>query len=55
MLIDNVLQSGRVVDRASTDVNVVAIRALNDTIVSDPRVIVVLLPIGDGVSVVQKL
>jgi caffeoyl-CoA O-methyltransferase len=55
MLIDNVLQSGRVVDHKSTDVNVVAIRGLNDTIVNDPRVIVVLLPIGDGVSVVQKL
>jgi len=36
-------------------VNVTAIRTLNDTIVDDPRVIVVLLPIGDGVSVVQKL
>ena len=55
MLIDNVLQSGRVVDHQSGDVNVVAIRELNDTIVGDPRVIVVLLPIGDGVSVVQKL
>ena len=55
MLIDNVLQSGRVVDKSATDVNVAAIRALNDTIVNDARVIVVLLPIGDGVSVVQKL
>jgi caffeoyl-CoA O-methyltransferase len=55
MLVDNVLQSGRVVDGSATDVNVAAIRALNDTIVNDPRVIVVLLPIGDGVSVVQKL
>ena len=55
MLIDNVLQSGRVVEAANTDVNVTAIRTLNDTIVDDPRVIVVLLPIGDGVSVVQKL
>jgi caffeoyl-CoA O-methyltransferase len=55
MLIDNVLQSGRVVDKSATDVNVAAIRELNDTIVNDARVIVVLLPIGDGVSVVQKL
>jgi caffeoyl-CoA O-methyltransferase len=55
MFIDNVLQSGRVVDHKSGDVNVTAIRELNDTIVNDPRVIVVLLPIGDGVSAVQKL
>ena len=55
MLIDNVLQGGRVIDESSTDENVVAIRDLNDTIVKDPRVSVVLLPIGDGVSVVQKL
>jgi predicted O-methyltransferase YrrM len=28
---------------------------LNDAIVDDPRVRVVMLPIGDGVSVVQKV
>ena len=55
MLIDNVLQNGRVIDESATDENVEAIRALNDTIVADPRVRVVLLPIGDGVSVVQKI
>jgi caffeoyl-CoA O-methyltransferase len=55
MLIDNVLQNGRVIDESATDESVEAIRALNDTIVSDPRVRVVLLPIGDGVSVVQKI
>jgi caffeoyl-CoA O-methyltransferase len=55
ILIDNVLQGGRVVDETATDESVVAIRALNDTIVADPRVRVVMLPIGDGVSVVQKL
>jgi caffeoyl-CoA O-methyltransferase len=55
MLIDNVLQNGRVIDESATDENVEAIRALNDAIVADPRVRVVLLPIGDGVSVVQKI
>ncbi|MEX1008353.1 MAG: class I SAM-dependent methyltransferase [Acidimicrobiia bacterium] len=55
VLIDNVLQNGRVIDESATDENVEAIRALNDTIVGDPRVRVVLLPIGDGVSVVQKV
>jgi predicted O-methyltransferase YrrM len=55
VLIDNVLQNGRVIDESATDENVEAIRALNDAIVDDQRVRVVLLPIGDGVSVVQKI
>jgi caffeoyl-CoA O-methyltransferase len=55
ILIDNVLQNGRVIDDAATDENVVVIRKLNDAIVNDPRVRVVMLPIGDGVSVVQKI
>jgi caffeoyl-CoA O-methyltransferase len=55
VLIDNVLQNGRVIDKSATDENVEAIRALNNAIVDDPRVRVVLLPIGDGVSVVQKI
>jgi caffeoyl-CoA O-methyltransferase len=54
ILIDNVLQGGRVVDEAADDENVVVMRALNDAIVADARVRVVMLPIGDGVSVVQK-
>ena len=55
ILLDNMLQGGRVYDSANTDENVTAIRALNDAIAADARVKVVLLPIGDGVSVVQKL
>jgi caffeoyl-CoA O-methyltransferase len=54
ILLDNMLQGGRVLDASSDDESVAAIRALNDRIVADPRVTVVLLPIGDGVSVVQK-
>ena len=55
MLIDNTLQGGRVTDATVVDDNVNAIRGLNDAIAHDERVMVVLLPIGDGVSVVQKL
>jgi caffeoyl-CoA O-methyltransferase len=55
ILIDNVLQGGRVVDENAIDESVTVIRELNDTIVDDKRVRVVLLPIGDGVSVVQKV
>jgi caffeoyl-CoA O-methyltransferase len=55
ILLDNMLQGGHVVDSATDNESVVAIRTLNDAIAVDPRVKVVLLPIGDGVSVVQKL
>ena len=54
ILLDNMLQGGRVVDPSATDDSVSAIRSLNETIRDDSRVSVVLLPIGDGVSVVQK-
>jgi caffeoyl-CoA O-methyltransferase len=55
MLLDNMLQGGRVVDDGAVDENVTAIRSLNDAIAEDPRVHVVLVPIGDGVSFVQKI
>jgi caffeoyl-CoA O-methyltransferase len=55
MLLDNMLQGGRVVDDLENDEDVAAIRSLNDAIARDPRVKVVLLTVGDGVSFVQKL
>jgi caffeoyl-CoA O-methyltransferase len=54
ILLDNMLQGGRVVDSAASDEGVSAIRSVNDEILVDDRVSVVLLPIGDGVSFVQK-
>ncbi len=55
MLLDNMLQGGHVAGDLADDEDVTAIRSLNDAIAADPRVKVVLIPIGDGVSVVQKL
>jgi caffeoyl-CoA O-methyltransferase len=55
ILLDNMLQSGRVIDAGENGESVVAIRSLNDAIAEDPRVKVMLLPLGDGVSFVQKL
>jgi caffeoyl-CoA O-methyltransferase len=55
ILLDNMLQNGRVVDDGTDDPNVQAIRSLNSHIAGDARVKVVLLPIGDGVSFVQKV
>ena len=54
ILLDNMLQSGRVIDPAAADDDVVAIRELNARIAEDPRVRVVLVALGDGVSFVQK-
>ncbi len=55
ILLDNMLQGGRVAGDLADDEDVAAIRSLNDAIAADPRVKVILIPIGDGVSFVQKL
>jgi len=54
MLLDNTLQGGQVLGDDDQGESVTAIRALNDAIAADRRVRVTLLPIGDGVSIVQK-
>ncbi|MCU1345521.1 MAG: O-methyltransferase family 3 [Acidimicrobiia bacterium] len=54
LLIDNTLWSGKVLDDSIDDADTVALRQLNDMLAADPRVQVVQLPLGDGVSVVQK-
>lgn len=55
ILADNTLQSGRLLQDSEQGENVVAIRRFNDLVVKDPRVRVVLLPVGDGVTFIQKL
>lgn len=52
---DNTLWSGRVLDPGPTDEDTVAIREFNDTVAADDRVRAVLLTLGDGVTVIQKL
>jgi caffeoyl-CoA O-methyltransferase len=53
MLVDNTLWSGEVLDDSATDTNTVALRAFNDLVIADPRVHCVVLPIGDGVTMIQ--
>jgi caffeoyl-CoA O-methyltransferase len=55
LLADNTLQGGDVLDAGASDQSTVAIRAFNDTVAVDARVRQVLLPIGDGVTILQKL
>jgi caffeoyl-CoA O-methyltransferase len=54
ILLDNMLQHGQVMEQTNQDPNVVAIRKLNDFILNDSRVDSLLLPFGDGVSLVRK-
>jgi len=54
ILVDNVLWMGTVADPASDGEDVAAIRAFNDFVVSDPRVDVAMLTIGDGLSMIRK-
>ena len=54
ILIDNVLQGGRVADRAEQDESVRVIRALNAKIVTDERVDHVLLPLADGLTLARR-
>ena len=53
ILIDNVLQGGRVADAGADDDNVVAIRALNAKIAADDRVDMTLLPVADGLTMAR--
>jgi caffeoyl-CoA O-methyltransferase len=54
ILVDNTLSHGRVVDTGSTSKDVAGIRAFNDHAVADDRVVLVLLPIGDGLTLARK-
>jgi caffeoyl-CoA O-methyltransferase len=52
--IDNTLWSGNVLDPAEDDENGRALAALNDRLVRDERVVCVLLPVRDGVTLVRR-
>jgi predicted O-methyltransferase YrrM len=52
--IDNTLWNGAVVDASRQDADTKAIRALNTKVHGDKRVDVVLLPIGDGLTLARR-
>jgi caffeoyl-CoA O-methyltransferase len=54
VLVDNVLWSGRVVDRAVHDADTEAIRRFNDHARADDRVELVVLPLADGLTVARR-
>ena len=52
--VDNTLWSGRVLDQDATDDDTAAIRAFNDHVAADPRVVCVQLTVRDGVTLIRK-
>ena len=54
ILVDNTLWSGAVVDDADTSTDTVALRKFNDHVAADARVRQVMLPVGDGVTVIRR-
>jgi len=54
IVLDNMLQEGGITDSSSTDPNTLAIRALNEKLGRDQRVISALLSIADGVTLAWK-
>jgi predicted O-methyltransferase YrrM len=54
VVVDNVLWGGAVIDESDTSEDTAAIRALNAKMGRDRRVDMVMLPVGDGLSVARK-
>jgi caffeoyl-CoA O-methyltransferase len=54
IIVDNVLQHGRVIDPAPDDVSARAIVKFNDDLLADDRVEVVMLPIADGTTLARR-
>ena len=54
IVLDNMLQRGRVADSNESNVNAVAARKLNAKIAGDERVDRVMLPLGDGMTLARR-
>ena len=54
LVADNTLWSGRVVDDTDVSEDTRAIRAFNDAVANDPRVVCVQLPVRDGMTLVRR-
>ncbi|MEL6747204.1 MAG: class I SAM-dependent methyltransferase [Pseudomonadota bacterium] len=53
--VDNVLWKGRVIDPDNTAGSTRAIRALNERLIQDQRIMLSTVPIGDGLTLARKL
>ena len=51
---DNVLWDGGVIDESMTDEDTLGVRRLNDRLATDERVVVSMIPVGDGLTLALK-
>jgi predicted O-methyltransferase YrrM len=51
---DNVFWDGDVIDASKTDPDTVGVRRLNDRLLADERVSISMIPVADGLTLVQK-
>lgn len=54
IVVDNTLWSGQVLDASATDADTEAIRAFNDHVRTDPRVVCVMLTVRDGITLIRR-
>ena len=54
IMVDNTFSHGRVIDAGNDNPAVIAIRDLNDHAAADDRVDVVMVPLGDGLTLARK-
>lgn len=55
IVVDNVLWHGSVIDPADQEKDTLTIRAFNHALHADPRVVVSMIPVGDGLTLAHKL
>jgi caffeoyl-CoA O-methyltransferase len=55
IMVDNTFSHGRVLDAGNDNPSVIAVRTMNDQAAADERVELIMLPIGDGLTVARKL
>ena len=54
ILFDNVLWSGDVADPSNQERDTIALRELNQFLLNDDRVNITMIPVGDGITMVQR-
>ena len=54
IMVDNTFSHGRVLDAGNDNPSVIAVRAMNDQAAADERVELIMVPLGDGLTVAVK-
>jgi len=54
IMVDNTFSHGRVLDAGNDNPSVIAVRRMNDLAAADDRVELIMIPVGDGVTVALK-